>query len=348
MKTTYRAMQANRHGALELVERKTPMPGDGEVLISVEACGVCGADAADIANADPALQPPRVPGHEIVGRIAVLGANVPPLWKMGQRVGVGRLGGHCNACAQCRQGRFQLCANQSFVGATCDGGYAELLLARSTGLVSIPDELSAEEAAPILCAGIATFNALKKCGAQASDTVAVLGIGGLGHMALQYARRMGFRVVAIGRGKTIAEDASALGAHIYIDLHEDDAAAVLQQMGGARAIVSTIGDSATVTAAMGGLSPEGRLVVLGAGKDPLAVSAGRLVVGERSVIGSITGTPYENEKTLDFSVLAGVRPMIEAIPFEQANEAIRRLKSGDARFRIVLTMAREGAAEEVV
>ncbi|RKT98711.1 alcohol dehydrogenase [Burkholderia sp. Nafp2/4-1b] len=345
MKTTYRAMQASRPGLLEMVERPIPKPGTGEALIEVEACGICGADIGDIERIDSSLQQPRVPGHEVVGRIVALGEHAPSIWKLGQRVGVGRLGGHCNECIQCRQGQFQLCQKQPFVGATCDGGYAEMMLARATGLVSIPDELNAEEAAPILCAGIATFNALKKCGAQAGDIVAVLGIGGLGHMALQYARRMGFRVIAIGRGSDIADDALSLGAHLYIDTNGEDAAAKLKSMGGAQAIVSTIGHTDTVSALIGGLAPLGRLVLLGAGKDPLPVSAGHLVVGERSVLGSITGTPYENEKTLDFSVLAGVRPKIEIMPLEQANEAYQRMKSGDVRFRMVLTMhdLREGA-----
>ncbi len=337
MKTTYRAMQVTRPGFLELVERPTPTPGSGEVLIEVEACGICGADIGDIEGADPTLQPPRVPGHEVVGRIAALGEHAPSIWKVGQRVGVGRLGGHCNECVQCRQGHFQLCQNQPFVGASRDGGYAEMMLARATGLVSIPEELNAEEAAPILCAGIATFNALKKSGAQAGDTVAVLGIGGLGHMALQYARRMGFRVVAVGRGSDIADDALALGAHLYIDTDSEDAAAKLKRMGGAQAIVTTIGHPGTVMGLMGGLAPQGRLVLLGAGKDPLPVSAGHLVVGERSVLGSITGTPYENEKTLNFSVLAGVRPMIEVMPLEQASAAYQKMKSGDVKFRMVLT-----------
>mgnify|MGYP003575435770 CR=1 FL=1 len=338
MKTTYRAMQVTTPGTLELVERRTPQPGAGEALIRVEACGICGADASDIEGADPALRPPRVPGHEVVGRIAALGADAPPFWRIGQRVGVGRLGGHCNQCGQCRQGLFQLCRNQPFVGASCDGGYAEMMLARITGLVSIPDELDAQEAAPILCAGMATFNALKKCGATAGELVAVLGIGGLGHMALQYARRMGFKVAAVGRGRDIAEDARSLGAHVYIDTDREDAAESLQRMGGAMAIIATIGDPAAVAAAMAGLSPQGRLVVLGAGKNPLPVSAGFLVGGERSVLGSITGSPYENEKTLDFSVLTGARPWIETMPLEQANEAYLRMKSGDAKFRMVLTM----------
>lgn len=338
MKTTYRAMQVTRPGVLELAERPTPAPGVGEVLIEVEACGICGADTGDIERADPTLQPPRVPGHEVVGRIAALGEHTPSNWKVGQRVGVGRLGGHCGECVQCRQGRFQLCQNQPVLGATCDGGYAEMMLARTTGLVSIPDELDADEAAPILCAGIATFNALKKCGAEAGDTVAILGIGGLGHMALQYARRMGFKVIAIGRGRDIAEDALTLGAHLYIDTREEDAAARLKSMGGARAIVTMIDHAETVSALLAGLAPEGRLVVLNPGKEPLLVPAGLLVGGQRSILGSITGTPYDNEKTLSFSVLADVRPWIETMPLEDAQDAYVRMKSGDVKFRMVLTM----------
>jgi alcohol dehydrogenase len=338
MPATYRAMQVTTPGSLEMVERPIPEPGAGEVLIAVEACGICGADASDIEGADPALQPPRVPGHEVVGRIVELGAGVPARWTIGQRVGVGRLGGHCNECEQCRQGLFQLCRNQPFVGASCDGGYAERMIARHTGLVSIPDELNAEDAAPILCAGLATFSALKKCGAQAGDLIAILGIGGLGHMALQYARCMGFKVVAIGRGQDIAEEALALGAHIYIDTHQEDAASALKRLGGAMAIITMISDPAVITASLAGLAPQGRLVVLGAGKDPLPVSAGFLVSGERSVLGSITGSPYENEKTLNFSVLTGARPLIETLPLERANEAYQRMHSGEVKFRMVLTM----------
>lgn len=338
MKHTYRAMQISQPGILELVERNTPTPGNGEVLIEVEACGICGADASDIESPDATLLIPRVPGHEVVGRIIACGPNTPSIWQTGQRVGVGRLGGHCNECAQCRQGHFQLCENQPFVGATCDGGYAEMMLAHSTGLVSIPVELNSIEAAPILCAGIATFNALKKCGAQAGDTVAILGIGGLGHMALQYSRRMGFKTIALGRGDDIAQDAIALGAHIYIDMNTQDAVRELKGIGGARAILTTISHAETVSSIMKALEPQGRLVLLGAGKNALPISTGNLVVGERSILGSITGSPYENEKTLNFSVLAGVRPMIEAMPLEKANEAYQKMKSGNTKFRMVLTM----------
>jgi len=338
MKATYRAMQVTASGTLELVERQTPEPGKGEVLIAVEACGICGADASDIERADPSLQPPRVPGHEVVGRIVALGEGVSSLWKLGQRVGVGRLGGHCNECPLCHQGQFQLCEDQPVLGVSCDGGYAEMMIARSTGLVSIPDELHSEEAAPILCAGLATFNALKKSGAEPGDLIAVLGIGGLGHMALQYARRMGFKVVAIGRGDDITQDALELGAHVYIDVNKENATHELQAMGGARALISTIGNTERVASLLAGLAPRGRLVLLGVGKDPLPIPTGQFVGDELSLLGSITGTPYENEKALGFSVLTDVRPRIETMPLERAFEAYQKLKSGDVKFRMVLTM----------
>ncbi|MBR0724982.1 zinc-binding dehydrogenase [Bradyrhizobium manausense] len=346
MRRSHRVAQVSKLGELEIAERETPSPGAGDVLIAVEACGICGADAGDIDRADPKMFPARVPGHEVVGRIATLGAGVPSIWKIGQRVGIGRLGGHCNQCAQCRRGEFQLCMNQPFVGSTCDGGYAEMMIARATGLVSIPDELKSEEAAPLLCAGIATFNALKKCGAEAGDTVVVQGIGGLGHLALQYARRMGFRVVAVGRGADISTDAITLGAHVYIDSKKEDPVARLQGLGGVKAIITTIGDVQAVAALTGALAPQGRLVLLGAGKDPLPVSPGHIVVGERSILGSITGTPFENEKTLDFSVLAAVRPRIEIMPLEKAGEAVARMRSGQANFRMVLTMTEANHAHQ--
>ncbi|MDY0744663.1 alcohol dehydrogenase [Paucibacter sp. R3-3] len=340
MKPTYRAMQVSRPGVLELVERPTPTPAASQVLIAVEACGICGADVGDIERAVPAEALPRVPGHEVVGRILALGTAVPPIWRVGQRVGVGRLGGHCQVCPACRQGRFQLCSAQPYVGSSCDGGYAELMLARATGLVAIPDALDSEDAAPLLCAGIATFNALRKCGAQAGDTVAILGIGGLGHMALQYARRMGFRVIAIGRGEDVRADALALGAHHFVDTRSEDAVAWLRALGGAQAIISTVGHADAVSALLGALAPSGSIVLLGAGKDPLPVATGPLIVGEHRVLGSLTGTPFETEKALDFSVLAGVRPMIERMPLERAAEAYQRMKSGDVRFRMVLTTSR--------
>lgn len=340
MRDTYRAMQVSAPGRLELVERAVPQPGPGEVLIAVEACGVCGADLGDIDNADPARVLPRVPGHEVVGRIVRLGAGVAPVWQTGRRVGVGRLGGPCNQCAPCRAGRFTLCRNQPVVGVSCDGGYAEMMIARATGLVAVPDELGSQEAAPILCAGLATFNALKKCGAGAGDLVAILGIGGLGHMALQYARRMGFKVVAVGRGADIARQALALGAHVYIDTATEDAVARLNAMGGAKAIVATPADPGAASSLAAGLAPGGRLMLLGAGRNALAMPAGFLVGGERSVMGSLTGSPYDSERALDFSVLSGARPLIETMPLERAAEACGRVRSGAVTFRMVLTMGR--------
>lgn len=333
VRTTYRAMEV-RDGALTLVERPIPTPGPGKVLLDVEACGICGADASDIAEAVPG----RVPGHEVVGRIAAMGEGVPSTWQLGQRVGVGRMGGPCLACDQCRQGAFQRCRNQPVTGASRDGGYAEKMLARATGLVSIPDDLSSEEAAPILCAGIATFNALRKSGAAPGDLVAVLGIGGLGHMASQYARRMGFRVAAIGRGEDIRADALRLGAHLYIDTEVEDAAERLALLGGAAAILSTIGDATAVSAVLSGLAPGGQMVLLGVARDPLVVSTGTLVGGERAVLGSLTGSVHETERVLDFSVLTGARPQIETVPLERAAEAFAKMASGEAMFRMVLTM----------
>lgn len=335
---TYRAMQASRPGELELVEREVPQPGPGEVLIAVEACGICGADAGAIEGTERGAQFPRVPGHEVVGRIAAIGVGTPPTWAPGRRVGIGRLGGHCHACEPCRRGWFNLCADQPTTGSTRDGGYAEMMVARSTGLVSIPDELDSVAAAPLLCAGIATFNALRKSGAQAGDLVAIQGVGGLGHLAIQYARRMGFKVVAVGRGSDIAADVIALGAHIYVDAAAEDAAAALKRMGGADVILSTITDSAAASALVPALAPQGRFMVIGVGREPLTVAPGLLVGAERVVRGAITGTPYEAERTLAFSVLADVRAMIETLPLERAQEAYQRMRSGQARYRMVLTM----------
>lgn len=342
MTKSFRAMQVTRPGVLELVERETPEPGPGEVLVAVEACGICGADAGAIEGLEAGIPYPRVPGHEVVGRIAAFGPGVPSRWIDGQRVGIGRKGGHCQECEQCRRGEFNLCRNQPITGSSRDGGYAEMMLARATGLVSIPEELASGEAAPLLCAGLATFNGLRKSGAQAGDLVAIQGIGGLGHLAVQYARRMGFKVVAVGRGADIAEDARALGAHVYVDAAAEDPVARLQAMGGAQVILTTITDSDAASALMPGLAPQGRLLVVGVGKGPLKVSPGALVSGERIVQGAITGSPFESERTLDFSVLAGIRPMIETVPLAGAAEAYARMRSGEARFRMVLTMGGKG------
>ena len=338
MGATHKAMHILRAGTLALVEVETPAPGEGEVLIQVLACGICGADGSAIEGIDPSMQLPRVPGHEVVGRIVAVGAGTSGMWQVGQRVGVGRLGGHCNLCDQCRQGHFNLCSDQPVMGSSHDGGYAQMMIARATGLVAIPDELAAVEAAPLLCAGLATFNALHKSGARAGDLVAIQGIGGLGHLAVQYAKRMGFRVIAIGRGSDIAAHALELGAHHYIDAKVDDPVPLLQQLGRAQVILTTITDSAAVSPLIAALAPEGRLVIVGVGREPLSIMPGALVGGERSVQGTITGTPYESEKTLNFSVMTDVRAQIETMPLERAWDAYQRVKSGNVKFRMVLTM----------
>jgi len=336
MKNSYQAIQASALGKLELVMRTVPAPNKDEVLIAVEACGICGADAMTIENPNPDCFP-RIPGHEVVGRIVAIGDPNSNYWKIGQRVGVGRLGGHCNQCDECRQGLFNLCSHQPVMGSTHDGGYAEMMIAKETGLVSIPDELSSVEAAPLLCAGIATFNALKKSGAQAGDTVAILGIGGLGHLAIQYARRMGFKVVAIGRGEDIKSLTKKLGAHIYIDTNIENAVEQLKILGKAQVILSTITNGEISSALFAGLLPQGKLIVVGVGKEPLVISSPLLVGGERTVQGSITGTPYEVEKTLNFSLLTDVRAMIETYPLEHAHEAYTKVRTGKVTFRAVLT-----------
>lgn len=335
---TYRAIQVAEPGRLELVERPMPQLQSGEVLLKVEACGVCGADSGAIEGVEKNVQYPRVPGHEVVGTIQAVGKGTETWFKVGQRVGVGRLGGHCNVCIQCRQGLFNLCRNQPAVGSSQDGGYAEYMVARATGLVAIPDDLNSIEAAPLLCAGIATFNALKKSQAQAGDTVVIQGIGGLGHLALQYARKMGFRVIAVGRGEDIAKDALLLGAHHYVDVQQMDPVAAIKALGGAQVILTTLTDSAASASLLPALLPLGKMVLVGVGKDLLAIAPGQMIGNEISVKGMITGTPYESERTLDFSLLTNIRARIETMPLELAEEAYQRMRSGKVKFRIVLTM----------
>ncbi|WP_213713716.1 alcohol dehydrogenase [Cedecea lapagei] len=338
MQMTYKAMQASGNGSLELVERLVPEPGAGEVLIKIEACGICGADGGVINGTEKNVAYPRVPGHEVVGTLLKLGSGVPSGLRVGQRVGVGRLGGHCNECDACRRGKFTLCSHQPVVGSSQDGGYAEMMLAKATGLVAIPDALSAVAAAPLLCAGIATFNAVRKSGAQPGDSIAVLGIGGLGHLAVQYAAKMGFRVIAIGRGSDKAPAALALGASDYLDSSLDNPAEALKKLGGVKAVVTTVTDNAIASSLLSALQPKGKLMVLGVGQQPLVLSPGMLVGRELSIEGSLTGTPYETESALRFSLLNNVQPMTEIFPLAQANEAWKKMKSGKARFRIVLTM----------
>jgi len=335
---TFKAMQITEPGRMEMVERPVPEPGHGEVLLKVEACGICGADAGAVEGFQKSTTYPRIPGHEVVGRILALGQGVPSYLSPGQRVGVGRLRGYCGECEQCRQGKFVLCTDQPVTGSSCDGGYAEMMLARATGLVIIPDELQAAEAAPLLCAGIATFNALSRSGARPGDTIVVQGIGGLGHLAIQYAQKMGYRVIAVGRGSDIRQDALNLGAHQYIDTLQSDAVAEIKKVGGAQVILTTITDSEAASALVKALAPQGKFLVVGAGNSPLLIMPGAMVGNELKLEGSLTGTPYETERALKFSLLISVRAQIETAPLAEAEKAYQRMRSGDVKFRMVLTM----------
>jgi len=325
------------NGPFELVERDIPTPGARQVRVKVQACGICHSDVFTKLGAFPGIQYPRVPGHEIVGVIDAVGADVPG-WKAGDRVGVGWHGGHCGHCASCRRGDFITCSEGQIPGITYDGGYADYLVAPFESLAAIPKELSAEEAAPLLCAGITTFNSLRHSGARAGDLVAVLGIGGLGHLGVQYAARMGFRTVAVARGTDKKPLALKLGAQHYIDSTTQDPAAELARLGGARVILATVTDSRSMSAAVGGLGIDGKLLVVGASTQPIEVPPIALIGGRRSIAGWPSGTASDSEDTLDFSVLSHIRPMIETFPLERAPEAFERMMSGKARFRVVLTM----------
>lgn len=331
-------MQIVAPGVLEMTKRPIRAPGPDEVLIKIEACGVCGADLRDAERAPQEGQPGRIPGHEIVGFIARKGNRVPDIWQCGQRVGVGRLGGYCQHCKPCRRGLFHLCENQLTPGLSCDGGYAEYVVMRHTALIAIPSALSSVHAAPILCAGTATFNALRNSGARAGDRVAVLGVGGLGHMAVQYARKMCFEVTVIARDSEKERAAFKLGAHHYINTLEENASERLKNDGGVDFIVATAPASETVSALLSALSPQGKTILLGTGQKPLQVSPGMMIGAERTLTGSFVGTPAQTERALQFSHLFQTLPITEMLPFERANEALNRLKQGLARYRIVLTM----------
>ena len=343
MKGTYKAVEVSAPGTLRLVQRPVSEPGAGQVRIRVEACGICHTDAATVTGTYPGLALPRVPGHEVVGRIEALGSGVSK-WKIGQRVGVGFFGGEDGVCEPCRRGDIVNCQNPVIPGVTADGGYAEVMIAEARGIASIPDELTSVEAAPLLCAGITTYNALRNAGLRGGDLVAVQGIGGLGHLGIQFARRMGFRTVAIGRGREKEKLAKDLGAHVYIDTTVDDAAAVLQRMGGARAILATAPSGAAMGPLVSGLAARGKLIVVGVPQDQIQLSAFPLVFGGRSIYGSLAGTAIDNEDTLAFSVLENIRPMIETAPLEQAADAYARMMQGKARFRMVL-VTKDGVAQ---
>jgi propanol-preferring alcohol dehydrogenase len=334
--STYRAVQAVSPGKLELTVKPLLDPTPGHVRIRVEACGVCHSDAATVDGAFP-IEWPRVPGHEVVGVIDKIGENVAG-WSVGQRVGIGFLGGSCGHCEPCRGGDLVNCRNQAFTGVQQDGGYAEIMIAKQSGLVSIPDDLSSVEAAPLLCAGLTTFSALRNASVKPPDLVAVLGIGGLGHLGVQYARRMGFEVVAIARGADKAELAQKLGAHHYIDSTVTSVAEALKALGGAALLLATASGGKTIAEALPGLKERGRVIVLGTSAEPIEVSASDLLFGSRLLEGAMTGDPVTGDATLRFSALNGVAAIIETMPLERASEAYARMMAGQARFRVVLTM----------
>lgn len=333
-----KAVQVSKPGGnFEVVERPTPQPGRGQVRIKVEACGICHSDALVKEGHWPGIQYPRIPGHEIAGRIDAIGQDVT-LWKPGQRVGVGWHGGHCFECEPCRRGDFIHCKFEKITAIHFDGGYAEYVVVPAEAVALMPDDLPADEAAPLLCAGITVYNALRNSGARGGDLVAVQGIGGLGHLGIQYARQMGFHTVAIGRGGEKQALATKLGAHAYIDSGAVSPSAALQKMGGAHVILATAPDSKAMSALIDGLGPNGTLMVVGAGFESLTVTPIQLINGSKTIRGWASGTARDSQDTLEFSVVSGVRPMIERYPLEKAAEAYEQMISGRARFRVVLTM----------
>jgi D-arabinose 1-dehydrogenase-like Zn-dependent alcohol dehydrogenase len=333
-----KAAQIPKPGAdFQIVEREIPKPGAGEVRIKVQACGVCHSDMFTKEGAWPGIQYPRVPGHEVAGIIDELGAGVSG-WKEGQRAGVGWHGGHDGTCLQCRRGDFGNCRNLKIAGISYDGGYQQYMLAPVEALTAIPESLSYVEAAPLLCAGITTYNALRHSGAVPGDLVAVLGIGGLGHLGIQFANKFGYKVAAIGRGAENEALAKKLGASVYIDNKMTNAAEALQKLGGAQVILATAPSSKAMSEVLNGLGPNGKLLVVGATMDPIDVTPVQLITGSRSIQGWASGTPTDAEDTLNFSVLTGVRPMIETYPLEKAADAYARMMSGKAQFRVVLTI----------
>jgi len=334
-----RVAQISRpNGPFEIVEREIPHPGPGMIRIKVQACGICHSDSLVVEGHWPGLQFPRVPGHEVVGIVDAVGDGVYQ-WQPGQRVGVGWHGGHCGHCDRCREGDFFGCSEAlQITGISFDGGYGEYMIAPAIAVALVPDDLSPVEGAPLMCAGITTYNALRNSGARAGDLVAVHGLGGLGHLGVQYAVKMGFRTVAIARGADKEPLAKKLGAHHYIDSQAVEPAPALQKLGGARAIIATVTDGAAMSLVHMGLGLNGTLMVIGAAQS-LTVSPLFLLSGRRSIKGWYSGTAKDSQDTLNFSVLSGVRAMNEVFPLEKVAEAYARMMSGKARFRVVLTMS---------
>ncbi len=335
MSDTYRALQVTAPGVLDLVHRPLIAPVAGQVRIRVAACGVCHSDSLAVEGI-LAVDYPRVPGHEVVGTIDAIGEGVQG-WTVGQRVGVGYQGGTCGYCDSCRRGQFMTCENQLSTGLDYDGGYAEVMIAQANGLAAIPDGLSAAEAAPILCAGVTVFNGLRNSVARAGDLVAIQGVGGLGHLGIQYARKMGFRVAAIARGREKETLAKGFGAHHYIDSEGGDPVAAVRDLGGAKVILATAADSKSAGLLVEALAPQGQLVVAGASFEPMEVDAVKMLFSEQSITGTLTGSPIEREATLGFTALQDIRAMTEAVPLAQAAEAYGRMMRNEARFRMVLT-----------
>lgn len=324
------------HGPFEIRVREIPEPGPTQVRIKVQACGICHSDSLTKEGLFPGIQYPRVPGHEVAGIIDVVGSDVTK-WKPGQRVGVGWHGGQCGRCEFCRRGEFFACSEARVTGLTYDGGYADYMIAPMEALALIPDVLSATEAAPLMCAGITTYNALRNSGARVGDVVAVLGIGGVGHLGIQFASKMGLETVAIARGKDKEELAMKLGAKHYIDSQSQNAAEELVKLGGAKVILATVTSGKAMSAVLGGLAVNGKLIVIGAPSEPLEVPLLPLLSGRRSIMGWYSGSSIDSQDTLSFSALSGVRSMNEIFPLERAGEAYERMMSGKARFRAVLT-----------
>jgi len=337
VKTMKAAQVTGARAGFEIVEREIPEPGPGQVRIKVLACGVCHSDALVVEGSWPGIAYPRVPGHEVAGIVDMLGAGVTE-WRKGQRVGVGWHGGHDGTCAECRRGDFRNCRNQKIAGISYDGGYQQFMVAPTEALASIPESLSDVEAAPLLCAGITTYDALRHAGAMPGDLVAVQGIGGLGHLGVQFANKFGYKVAAIGRGPRNESLAKKLGAQVYIDSNAQDASEELQKLGGARVIMATAPNSKAMSELIDGLGPNGKLLVIGASFDPIEVTPIQLIMGSKTVQGWAAGPPADSEDTLRFAALSSVRAMIETYPLEQAAAAYARMMSGKAEFRVVLTM----------
>jgi D-arabinose 1-dehydrogenase-like Zn-dependent alcohol dehydrogenase len=336
--TTMKAAQATgTKGLLEIVEREIPEPGAGQVRVKVQACGVCHSDAFVVEGSWPGIAYPRIPGHEVAGIVDAAGSAVTE-WRVGQRVGVGWHGGHDGTCRECRRGDFRNCQNQKIPGISYDGGYQQYMVVPAEALISIPESLSDIDAAPLLCAGLTTYNALRHTGALPGELVAIQGIGGLGHLGIQFANKFGYRVAAIGRGWQNEPLARKLGADVYIDSKAKNAAEELKKLGGARVIMATAPDSKAMSELIGGLGPNGKLLVIGAAFDPIEVAPVQLIVGCKTIDGCYVGTPADTEDTLRFAELRNVRAMIETYPLDKAAEAYARMMSGKAEFRVVLTM----------